>query len=58
MRGTVEASIFLGSSRRTELRLASGELVAMQHGVSLRPERGDEWLLVVEPAPVVVRPLA
>ncbi len=58
MRGTVEASILLGSSRRTELRLASGEVVAMQHGVSLPPERGDEWLLVVEPAPVVVRPLA
>ena len=58
MRGTVEASIFLGSARRTELRVASGELVAVQHDVSLRPERGDEWQLVVEPAPVVVRALA
>ncbi|MGV8908523.1 MAG: ABC transporter ATP-binding protein [Propionicimonas sp.] len=58
MRGIVEASIFLGSARRTELRVAGGELVAVQHDVSLRPERGDEWQLVVEPAPVVVRPLA
>ncbi len=57
MRATVEASIFLGSSRRTDLRLASGGLVAVQHDVSLRPERGNEWLLVVEPAPVVVRPV-
>lgn len=55
---TVEASIFLGSARRTELRLRSGEQVAVQHDVSLRPERGDEWRLVVEPVPVVVRPLA
>jgi putative spermidine/putrescine transport system ATP-binding protein len=56
-RGTVEASIFLGSARRTELRLPGGELVSMQHDVSLNVERGNEWLLVVEPAPVVVRPL-
>jgi putative spermidine/putrescine transport system ATP-binding protein len=57
MAGTVEASIFLGSARRTELRLANGDLVAVQHDVSLRPDRGNEWLLVVEPTPVVVRPL-
>jgi len=57
-RGIVEASIFLGSTRRTELRLANGTLVSIQHDVSLSAERGTEWILVVEPAPVVVRPQA
>ncbi len=53
----VETSVFLGASRRTELRLADGGLVAMQHDSGLRLQRGTGLRLVVDPEPVVVRPL-
>ncbi len=50
----VETSVFLGSSRRTEARLQSGELVALQHPADVRLDRGTAVRLVIEPAPVVV----
>ena len=50
----VESSVFLGSSRRTEARLESGELVALQHPADVRLDRGTAVRLVIEPAPVVV----
>ena len=50
----VESSVFLGSSRRTEARLESGELVALQHPADVRLDRGTAVRLVIESAPVVV----
>ncbi len=52
----VETSVFLGAFRRTELRLESGDLVALQHDADLRLQRGTRVQLVVDPAPVVVKP--
>jgi ABC-type spermidine/putrescine transport systems, ATPase components len=51
---TVETSVFLGASRRTEVRLAGGEVVAVQHSADVRLERGASVHLLIEPAPVVV----
>ena len=50
----VETSVFLGSFRRTEARLDSGDLVALQHPADVRLDRGSAVRLVIEPAPVVV----
>nr|WP_141881028.1 ABC transporter ATP-binding protein [Homoserinimonas aerilata] len=38
---TVVASSFLGSLRRTQLRLADGSLLSAQHGVDIVPQPGD-----------------
>ena len=38
---TVVASSFLGSIRRTRVRLADDSLLSIQHAVSLRPQPGD-----------------
>jgi putative spermidine/putrescine transport system ATP-binding protein len=54
VKAVVETSVFLGASRRTEARLESGELVALQHPADVRLDRGSVVRLVVEPAPVVV----
>ncbi|MGV8970382.1 MAG: ABC transporter ATP-binding protein [Microbacteriaceae bacterium] len=38
---TVVTSSFLGSMRRTRVRLEDGQVVAVQHGVSVRPSIGE-----------------
>ena len=38
---TVVASSFLGSLRRTQVRLADGSLLFVQHEVSLVPQPGE-----------------
>ncbi len=42
LRGTVIASSFLGSVRRTQVRLDDGAVVSVQHDVEQAPAAGDE----------------
>ena len=51
---TVVASSFLGSLRRTQVRLDSGELLFVQHDVQLRPSSGERVFVVLRGAPVAV----
>jgi putative spermidine/putrescine transport system ATP-binding protein len=50
--GTVVASSFLGSLRRTAVRLEDGTLVSVQHEVSLQPQPGQEVTVRFRGAPV------
>jgi len=52
---TVVASSFLGSLRRTQVRLGDDTLVNVQHGVELRPQAGDTVHLKLRGAPVSAR---
>ncbi|MDR1237390.1 MAG: ABC transporter ATP-binding protein [Propionibacteriaceae bacterium] len=55
--GVVETSTFLGSFRRSAVRLADGSLVIVQHPATHTLERGDEVRLAIDDRPVVVRPV-
>jgi putative spermidine/putrescine transport system ATP-binding protein len=52
--GTVVISSFLGSLRRTQVRLDDETLVSVQHDVSERHEPGDAVTLSFRGAPVTV----
>ncbi|MDH6236060.1 ABC transporter ATP-binding protein [Cryobacterium sp. CG_9.6] len=52
--GTVESSSFLGSLRRTTVRLADGAVVFLQHAASVRPGIGEQVFLRLTGAPVSV----
>jgi putative spermidine/putrescine transport system ATP-binding protein len=52
--GTVVASSFLGSLRRTQVRLDDETLVSVQHDVSERHEPGDAVSLTLKGSPVSV----
>jgi putative spermidine/putrescine transport system ATP-binding protein len=52
--GTVVISSFLGSLRRTQVRLADETVVAVQHDVSERHESGDAVTLGFKGSPVSV----
>jgi putative spermidine/putrescine transport system ATP-binding protein len=52
--GTVVISSFLGSLRRTQVRLADETVVAVQHDVSERHEPGDDVSLSLKGSPVTV----
>ena len=54
----VVASSFLGSLRRTQLRLADGSLLSVQHDVELRPAPGAAVQLRLKGAPVSAVPRA
>jgi putative spermidine/putrescine transport system ATP-binding protein len=54
---TVVSSSFLGSLRRTQVRLDDDVLVAVQHDVSLRPEVGEAVHLRFLGAPVRAMPV-
>jgi putative spermidine/putrescine transport system ATP-binding protein len=54
--GTVETSTFLGSFRRSAVRLADGQLAVLQHPAAEPLARGADVTLAVAPVPVVVRP--
>jgi putative spermidine/putrescine transport system ATP-binding protein len=56
--GTVVSTSFLGSVRRTTVRLADGTLVAVQHEVSDRPQSGDEVHVRLKGRPASARPRA
>ncbi|MEV7931876.1 MULTISPECIES: ABC transporter ATP-binding protein [unclassified Curtobacterium] len=56
--GTVVASSFLGSIRRTTVRLDDDTVVTVQHEVSDRRTTGDAVALRLLGAPVAVAPLA
>ncbi|WP_166878145.1 ABC transporter ATP-binding protein [Salinibacterium sp. ZJ450] len=51
---TVVSSSFLGSLRRTSVRLADDSLMAVQHGVSVHPQPGDAVNLRVAARAVTV----
>ncbi|WP_188674340.1 ABC transporter ATP-binding protein [Subtercola lobariae] len=51
---TVVASSFLGSLRRTQVRLDSGELLFVQHDVQLRPASGERVFVALRGVPVAV----
>jgi putative spermidine/putrescine transport system ATP-binding protein len=51
---TVVASSFLGSLRRTQVRLDSGELLFVQHDVQLRPQSGERVYIELRGLPVAV----
>jgi putative spermidine/putrescine transport system ATP-binding protein len=51
---TVVASSFLGSLRRTQVRLDSGELLFVQHDVQLRPQSGERVHVRLLGRPVAV----
>ncbi|GAB3409333.1 ABC transporter ATP-binding protein [Schumannella luteola] len=51
---TVVVSSFLGSLRRTQLRLDDGTLVQVQHDVNTVPQPGEVVHLQLEPRPVSV----
>ncbi|NQX29437.1 ABC transporter ATP-binding protein [Microbacteriaceae bacterium VKM Ac-2854] len=52
---TVVATSFLGSLRRTTVRLADESLVAVQHEVGTNPQPGDGTAIVFRGRPVAVR---
>jgi putative spermidine/putrescine transport system ATP-binding protein len=54
MSGTVVISSFLGSLRRTQVRLDDETVVSVQHDVSERHEPGDDVALALRGAPVSV----
>ncbi|RFA18695.1 ABC transporter ATP-binding protein [Subtercola boreus] len=56
IRGTVVSSSFLGSIRRSTVRLPDGELIAVQHGVSVKPASGENVSLRFTGACVSVSP--
>ena len=53
--GVVQESTFLGSFRRTLVRMSDGALVRVQHAASERVEYGDAVRLIVAPVPVLAR---
>lgn len=53
---TVVASSFLGSLRRTQVRLADDSLLSIQHDVDTRPQPGDAVFLRMKGAPVSAVP--
>lgn len=55
---TVVASSFLGSMRRTRVRLADDSFLSVQHDVAERPQPGDAVHLRFAGRPVSARPLA
>ncbi|WP_430591910.1 ABC transporter ATP-binding protein [Humidisolicoccus flavus] len=55
---TVMESTFLGSMRRTLVKLETGELVRIQHPVSERVVFGERVAITIVPEPVAVRPVA
>jgi putative spermidine/putrescine transport system ATP-binding protein len=55
--GTVVLSSFLGSLRRTTVRLDGGDTVVLQHDVRVRPEPDDAVSVRFAGAPVPVEPL-
>jgi len=54
--GTVVTSSFLGSLRRTQVRLDDDTIVSVQHDVNERHEPGDQVVLRLKGAPVSVLP--
>jgi putative spermidine/putrescine transport system ATP-binding protein len=56
--GTVVSTSFLGSVRRTTVRLGDGTLVAVQHDVSDRPQPGDGVHVKLKGRPASARPRA
>ena len=54
--GTVVTSSFLGSLRRTHVRLGDDTIVSVQHDVNERHEPGDPVTLQLRGAPVAVLP--
>ena len=56
--GTVQESTFLGSMRRTLVRLEDGSLVQVQHSAGERVAYDDRVRLTIAPEPVTVRPAA
>jgi putative spermidine/putrescine transport system ATP-binding protein len=52
----VVSSSFLGSFRRTTVRLASGALVRIQHGATASAAVGESVFITLTGAPVAVRP--
>jgi putative spermidine/putrescine transport system ATP-binding protein len=55
---TVIASSFLGSLRRTAVRLEDGTLISVQHEVSLQPQPGDQVKVGFRGNPVSASPAA
>jgi putative spermidine/putrescine transport system ATP-binding protein len=56
MPATVVASSFLGSVRRTQVRLVEGDVLAVQHDVEHNPQPGDVVHLRFKGAAVSVKP--
>jgi putative spermidine/putrescine transport system ATP-binding protein len=56
--GTVASTSFLGSVRRTTVRLGDGTLVVVQHDVSDRPQPGDGVHVKLKGRPASARPRA
>ncbi|MDJ0334422.1 ABC transporter ATP-binding protein [Salinibacterium sp. G-O1] len=54
----VVSSSFLGSLRRTQVALADGSLVSIQHDVDVRPQPGERTFLRLKGAPVIAVPRA
>lgn len=54
--GTVVATSFLGSLRRTQVRLADGAVVLVQHGADTVPNAGSAVHLTLRPHAVAVEP--
>jgi putative spermidine/putrescine transport system ATP-binding protein len=54
---TVVASSFLGSLRRTAVRLDDGTLISVQHEVSLQPQPGDAVRVTFRGRPVSASPV-
>ena len=54
---TVVASSFLGSLRRTTVRLSDGTIVFLQHGVRVHPMAGETVFLKFTGAPVSTEPV-
>jgi putative spermidine/putrescine transport system ATP-binding protein len=54
---TVVASSFLGSLRRTAVRLDDGTLISVQHEVSLQPEPGSQVRVTFRGRPVSAAPV-
>jgi putative spermidine/putrescine transport system ATP-binding protein len=51
------ASSFLGSLRRTAVRLDDGTLISVQHEVSLQPQPGDAVRVTFRGRPVSASPV-
>ena len=54
--GTVIATSFLGSLRRTQVRLQDSSILSVQHSVSEHPQPGDAVYLQLRMVPVAVGP--
>jgi putative spermidine/putrescine transport system ATP-binding protein len=54
---TVVSSSFLGSLRRTQLRLADDSVLSVQHDVGEHPQPGDTVFLRLKGRPVSARPI-